>query len=286
MQIFLTGATGFIGSHFVSQAHDAGHEVIALKYKPESKPRIPLSKDPKWLNKSLEDVLPSDLEGIDVIVHLAAHSANVPYDTLLQCMHWNVIVPLTFLEKAREAGIQNYVIAGSCFEYGRSGVRYEFIPADAPLEPTQTYPASKAAASIAFLQWAQMHKMSLSIQRIFQVYGPGEAETRLWPSICNAANKSEDFPMTNGDQIRDFIHVQAVASQLISECERIIGQSQPTIQIANLGSGNPQTLYSFCFQIWNETAAKGRIVRGALPYREGEIMRYVPDLTPVIWSLS
>ena len=98
MQIFLTGATGFIGSHFVSQAHDAGHEVIALKHKPESKPRIPLSKDPKWLNKSLEDVLSSDLEGIDVIVHLAAHSANVPYDTLLQCMHWNVIVPLTFLE--------------------------------------------------------------------------------------------------------------------------------------------------------------------------------------------
>ena len=115
MQIFLTGATGFIGSHFVNQAHDAGHEILALKRKLESKPRIPLHKCPKWLNKSLEDVLRSDFDDIDVVVHLAAHSANVPYDTLLQCMHWNVIVPLTFLENAREAGVHNYVISGSCF---------------------------------------------------------------------------------------------------------------------------------------------------------------------------
>lgn len=113
-------------------------------------------KDPKWLHKSLEDVLQSDFEGMDGVVHLAAHSANLPCDTLLQCMHWNIIVPLTFLEKECEAGVHNYVISGSCFEYGRSGIRYVFIPADAPPEPTQTYPASKAAASIAFLYWAQM----------------------------------------------------------------------------------------------------------------------------------
>ena len=40
--------------------------------------------------------------------------------------------------------------------------------------PTQTYPASKACASVAFTQWALNNQVSLKILRLFQIYGPGE----------------------------------------------------------------------------------------------------------------
>ena len=46
------------------------------------------------------------------------------------------------MEQTRMVGIRNYIVAGTGFEYGRSGERYEQIPTDAPLEPTITYPAS------------------------------------------------------------------------------------------------------------------------------------------------
>ena len=57
-------------------------------------------------------------------------------------------------ERARQGGVRRFVAAGSCFEYGRSGIRHEFITPNAPLEPSFSYPASKAASSIVFFQFA------------------------------------------------------------------------------------------------------------------------------------
>lgn len=109
--------------------------------------------------------------------------------------------------------------------------------------------------------------MSLNIQKIFQVYGPGESESRLWPSVCNAASKGEGFPMANGDQIRNFIDVQEVAKKLFLECKRIYYQQQPMILTVNLGSGKPQKFYNYCHQIWNDTETRSRLLCGVLTYR-------------------
>ena len=221
MNIFLTGGTGFIGSHLINQALKQGHQVLALKRSASSEPRIPLKKDPIWLEKEMTEVTIADLKNIDVVVHLAAHSANVPYDTLENCILKNVIDPLQLFRKAAEARVTKFVVAGSCFEYGKSGERYDFIPVDAPLEPTQTYPASKALSSTAFHQFAIENKVQLSYHRIFQVFGEGELETRLWPSMRLAALNGEDFPMTKGQQVRDFIEVTQVAQNFLEAANNL-----------------------------------------------------------------
>jgi nucleoside-diphosphate-sugar epimerase len=276
MKIFVTGATGFIGSHFLNLAISECNEVIALKRTSNSSARVNLLQEPKWLVKPLPEVTSEDLANVDILVHLAAHSANYPYRPLDECLYWNLMAPLQLFEKARIAGVSNYLVTGSCFEYGLSGLRYDFIPSNAPLEPTQTYPASKAAASIAFLQWASSHNLSLSIARLFQVYGPGELQSRLWPSLCTAAAKGDDFPMTEGQQVRDFLHVTDVCRKLLLKCNQIFTCSQHKVEAVNIGSGEPMSILDFTVKTWLQLRAKGSLRPGSLPYREGEIMRYVP----------
>lgn len=276
MKLFVTGGTGFIGSHFLSAALNSGHKIVALRRSAESRPRVTVEESDLlvWLDKGMPDVESKDMEGCDALVHLAAHSANVPYDTLENCIYWNVLVPLALFRKAVEAGVGRFVVAGSCFEYGRSGERYEFIPPDAPLEPTQTYPASKAAASIAFSQFAVQSGVKLSIHRIFQVFGEGEAESRFWPSLRKAALSGENFAMTKGEQIRDFVPVEEVARQFMDAVLREVASGKPLI--LNLGTGRPQTLRQFAEEWWLRWKARGQLQFGVTPYREGEVMRYVP----------
>jgi UDP-glucose 4-epimerase len=275
MRIVVTGATGFIGSHFTKQALAAGHSVLAIRRSPISKPRIPLEQEPLWLDRSLDEVTAEELKGCDALVHLAAHTGNVPYDTLSNCLHWNLTAVLALVEQARIAGIRRYVVAGSCFEYGRSGELYDFIPTCAPLQPTNSYAASKAAASIVLAQWAYEHNLSLEILRVFHVYGEGEAETRFWPSLRRAACAGEDFPMTKGEQIRDFLPVQSVAATFL-ERSTLRYVPERRIRVFNLGSLSLCSLVDFAQHWWKYWDAQGRLLVGDKPYRLGEVMRYVP----------
>jgi len=261
----------------VNQANAAGHEVVALRRSPTSQTRIPLMKEPIWVDATLDSVQEKDLKGCEAVVHLAAHTANVPYDTLENCLYWNLTVPLRVFQRAHSVGVHRFVVAGSCFEYGRSGERYEFIPETAPLEPTASYPTSKAAASIAMIGLAAELNLKLSIHRIFQVYGEGEASHRLWPSLRAAALAGDDFQMTAGEQVRDFIHVRSVASSLLKACERE-DLTEGLAEIENLGTGRPQTTLQFCQEWWQRWSAKGKLLVGAVPYRHSEVMRYVPQV--------
>lgn len=278
MKIFVTGGTGFIGSHFLNQAHAAGHSIIAVRRSPESLPRIPLNKEPAWLDKPQDRVLPEDLAGCNTLVHLAAHSANVPYDTLEACIEHNVLAPIKLFRAAINAGIRRFIIAGSCFEYGSAGERYELIPPDAPLEPTASYPASKAAATVAFHALACEQQLEMLTLRIFQVYGEGEAESRFWPSLRRAALAGEDLPMSEGKQIRDFINVTEVAKGFVEALGRDnLKPGQPVVE--NLGSGNPRSLGAFAEEQWNAFSASGKLQLGAMPMRQNEVMRFVPKMT-------
>jgi nucleoside-diphosphate-sugar epimerase len=274
MNILLTGGTGFIGSHFLQQAIASGHSVLALRRSSTSTPRISICEPPHWLNRKLDEVSEDDLKGCDVLVHLAAHSVNPPYDSLSSCLYWNLMAVQALLEQAHIAGIRRFIIVGSCFEYGRSGERYEAIPTDAPLEPTNSYAVSKAAASIAACQWAEEHKLSLEILRVFHVFGEGELETRLWPSLRRAALLGDDLSMTAGEQIRDFTAVEDVAATILERATLTL-TSVPGVHVFNIGSGRPSSIRFFAQNLWNHWEAKGSLNFGSLPYRRNEVMRYV-----------
>lgn len=284
MRIFLTGGTGFVGSNFINEAYRKNFEIIALRRSKNSITKFQTNYEPKWINQPIDTLNKDFFKNIDVVVHLAAHSANHPYDNLTNCLKYNLLKPLNFFNSALDAGVKKFVVAGSCFEYGNSGLRYEKIPANAPLEPTSSYPASKAAGSIAFLQWARENQVSMSLLRFFQIYGKGELSSRLYPSLISAALNDDDFPMTKGEQLRDFINVVDLVNLLFDEVELINNLQDTSIKIQNMGSNKPQTVLEFSEKIWNQYAAKGKLLPGVIPYRKNEVMKVIPCLKPYFYK--
>jgi nucleoside-diphosphate-sugar epimerase len=273
MRIFLTGGTGFIGSHFINQAIKMGHEIIALR-RANSKSRAILKFQPMWIEGSMDGSYDRVFKDIEVFVHLAAHSVNYPYDTLENCMYWNLNAPLRLASQAAQQGVKRFMIAGSCFEYGKSAERFAELTVNSPLEPDNNYSISKAASSVAFLGLAHQLGLQLSLLRIFQVYGEGEHETRLWPSLKKAALEEADFRMTQGGQVRDFISVQNTVEFLLRDImESRINIIYPVVK--HVATGIPQRTIDFASYWWKEWGARGKIIAGALPYRDKEMMRII-----------
>jgi nucleoside-diphosphate-sugar epimerase len=277
MQIFVTGGTGFIGSHFLNAALSAGHDVVALRRAENSYPRISLQNEPHWISKSFLEVTAEDFAGCDCLVHFVSAGVSPQKATWAELFDVNLVQSLNLWIKAIDAGVLRFVICGSCFEYGKSGELYEFIPVDAPLMPNNGYGASKASASIAALALAKERSLKLAILRPFHAYGEGQHKSNFWPSLRHAALCSEDFLMTAGEQVRDFQLVQDIAEKFLyfAECADL----KPGIPIVkNLGSGKPEMLKDFAARWWAHFNGQGVLRIGSLPYRKNEVMRYVPEV--------
>lgn len=274
--LLVTGATGFIGSHFVAHAATQGFRVIAVRRAATSAFRVPVPEG-LLLDKPLDAIDASDLRSVHVLVHLAAEGATARGAKWEDCLRVNVVESLALVNRAVDAGVRRIVVTGSYAEYGRAGLRFDPIPPDAPLEPTDPYATSKAAACVAVCGLCRSRKFELSYQRLFSAYGPGQYAENFWPALRKAALAGEDFPMTEGRQIRDFIPVEVVAAKLLHECTRpdlVAGEPH----IRNLATGKPESLREFATARWAEWGAKGEIKFGAVPTRPNEVVRFVPQV--------
>jgi nucleoside-diphosphate-sugar epimerase len=122
------------------------------------------------------------------------------------------------------------------------------------------------------------HRLKLQYLRIFQVFGEGEAETRLWPSLRKAALAGEDFSLTSGEQVRDFTNVSKVARDLVDSLSTFPNVDPGEPLVKHVSKGQPMSLKEFVEHWWDEWGAKGKLRFGEEPYRDGEVMRYVPEL--------
>ncbi len=277
MKIFLTGGTGFVGSHIINVALARGHSIVGLR-RPGSTPRIEVASQPNWVFGDLDTPISSAMDGCDLFLHAAAHSPNTPYDTLENCVYWNVLSSLRLVRAAAERGVRRFLFVGSCFEYGQSADRYDKIPPDAPLLPLGSYPTSKAMATLGFREFARETGITGTIARLFQVYGEGEAESRFWQSLKAAAQAGRDFALSPGEQVRDFIHVSDAATQLVALAEKVEQTEDAGLSEVNVATGNPRQLRVFAEELWRQWNAPGKLLCGAVAYKPNEVMRIVAQL--------
>jgi nucleoside-diphosphate-sugar epimerase len=278
MKFFVTGGTGFIGSHFLNSAAAAGHDVIGLK-RPGSLPPIPVSNSVKWLQSEIDRADFAEFTPVagDCLIHFAAYGVSPQPCDWEHALKINVGKSVAMVQRASKAGLDRVIVCGTCMEYGSAADRYDFVPPDAPLTPRGAYASSKAAQSIALEGLAREMQFELTILRPFTVYGEGQHPSNFWPSLRKAALSGDDFPMTTGDQIRDFTPVAFVAGKFLEAAlDRV--QSPGNSVVRNIGTGNPLTLREFAQSWWQHWDAKGKLLFGAIPQREHETMRYVPKI--------
>lgn len=275
MKFLVTGATGFVGSHFVQHAINAGHTILATHRRSTLTYAMP---GLTWLEAELDALPDGCMIGCDALIHFAAVGVSPKQAARCELTYWNVSVPLMLMEAARASRVQRVVIAGSFAEYGRTASVFDLIPPDAPLLPTNAYAASKAACFLTSHAAAIELDLQLCYLRIFSAFGNGQFETNFWPALRKAALTGENFLMTGGEQIRDFIPVEDVAHEFLHAATfGKVHAGEPLTW--NVGSGSPVKMREFAEAWWKHWGARGLLEIGALPYRPHEVMRFAPLIT-------
>ncbi len=218
MRIFVSGALGFIGSHFISSALAEGHEIAGL-YRSAEGDKANLLRAFSAQGARLErgDLLEPDtyahlLEGVDCVCHFAAafkgsgHS-DADFERI------NVAGTQYLLEESTKAGVRRFVLCSTAGIYGQhlSGITDE----TAQPKPWNGYERSKHAAEIAVREHAAKHGMEHVILRPAVVYGPGD--DRLLKLFRSAAKGR--FPLFGpGNGRRHMVYVSDVVAAFLLAC--------------------------------------------------------------------
>ncbi len=248
MKLLVTGGAGYVGSVCAAHLLEAGHDVTVLDdLSTGHADAVPdgahfVKAD---LAEAADDLL---ADGFDGVLHFAARSLvgeSVEHPEL----YWagNVVTSLRLLEAMRRHGTPRLVFSSTAATYGQP----EEVPIreTAPTLPTNPYGASKLAIDHMISSYAAAHRLAAVSLRYFNVAGAhgrfGErhaVETHLIPIVLQvAAGKrasvavyGEDWPTADGTCVRDYIHVDDLASAHLLA----VAQARPgTHAVYNLGSG-------------------------------------------------
>lgn len=206
MKILVTGASGFIGSHFVKEVLDSTeHSVVALVrnsdqrnmnrlvIKAESGVAKKLSRLRIVYGNLLEDI--SGLtEGCNAVVNFAAktfvdHSIRDPWPFIES----NVVGTYRILEDARRNKVEKFIQVSTDEVYG--SIEYGAYREDARINPTNPYAAAKAGADALVISYAHTFGMWTAITRTENNYGPYQHPQKVFPTFVRALLHDGKLPI-------------------------------------------------------------------------------------------
>jgi nucleoside-diphosphate-sugar epimerase len=272
--VLLTGATGFLGSRAIEPLIEAGYEVHALARRPQPSSRV-VWHAADLLDQAATAALVAEVAA-ERMLHFAWYTEHGRFWTSPENLSW-VAASLSLLRAFTETGGQRAVIAGTCAEYdwGDAGERCSELShagrAATRERPATVYGAAKCATLMVASAYADAVGLSLGWGRVFLLYGPGEDERRLVPSVARALLAGREAPTGDGTQIRDLMHVDDVAHGFVALLTSTVRGP------VNIASGEGVAIRRVLDLI---AAAAGRpeLLRiGALPPRPGDPEQLVAD---------
>jgi UDP-glucose 4-epimerase len=263
-RVLVTGASGFIGAvvsrlllSAEAEVHGSGH-----------------TRDPRREINGHRAQLPQDTERLfeevrpEVVFHLASPIMLGADPTLLDTMRTGIVEASTRIAKACADHGARLVHVGTCAEYGECDAPYGELDTCKPKDP---YAILKLEASQAVLKRAP--HQPITVVRPFRTIGPGD-NRGVVTAACRSALSNKPFPMTDGRQIREWNHVEAVSKGIICA-----GAHPDAIgQIINIGGGEKQSVFDVVRTIYELAGANpAHILTGSLERRVHEVDHFWGD---------
>lgn len=271
MRVAVTGAFGFVGREVVARLLDAGHVVIAV-----DRTDAPLAAMP-WRDRVslvVSDIADAALSlerigGPDAMIHLAWGRL----DDFRAIEHVQEELPrhLAFLHRLIEQGLRRLVVVGTCLEYGlHSGALTE----DLPTNPVVAYGLAKDTLRRSLELLQRMHPFSLAWARLFYMHGEASGRRTLLLQLKEAVERGDaSFPMSGGEQLRDYLAVAEVGARLAA----LVGVDDPGI--VNVCSGEPVSVRRLV-ESWIATNGwRIALDLGIYPYPDYEPLAFWGDVT-------
>lgn len=244
MNVWVTGANGFIGRHLVRGLADRGHRVHGIGHgaiEDAERRRIGLEH---WLNGEIDAANLNSLAGCSglpsTIFHLAGGSSvGLSIAQPFEDFSRTAASTARLLEWLRgAAGDCRVIVASSAAVYGAGHAGA--IAADAATIPMSPYGQHKLIMEQLCRSYAVTFSLQSTVARLFSVYGPNLRKQLPW-DICTRLQAGERRLVLGGTgaEVRDWTDVRDVARLLTT----IIGKPQlEAFQVINAGSGRGTTV--------------------------------------------
>ena len=241
MNIFVTGACGFIGSHLVEKLVRNNYNVKALVFYNNRNNYGWLENLDKKVLKNVSivtgDIRDQDLmikytRKMDAVIHLAA-LISIPYSYLSpqNYIDTNINGTHNILLAAKKNKLTKVIITSTSEVYG-TALKVP-IDEDHSLNAQSPYAATKIAADQLALSFYKSYNLPVTILRPFNTFGPRQSARAIIPTILSQIlNNNSTIKLGNINPIRDFTYVEDTCNAFLSTLKnkRIIGE---TINIGN-----------------------------------------------------
>jgi len=277
MRVFIVGGAGYIGSHMVKVAHNAGHEVITIdNLSTGHKDAVLYGQfefcdilDTSRLNEIFIKYRP------DAVMHFSAYSivsesVKNPY----KYYHNNVSGTLSLLSSMVENNCKKLIFSSTAAIFGNP----DYLPIDEShvKDPINPYGKSKLMVEEILKDFEVAYGLKYVSFRYFNAAGHDpdgilkerhDPETHLLPIVMQAANKTRDsvsifgmdYGTRDGTCIRDYIHVNDIATAHLKGLEYLNNNDVKSIEL-NLGNGNGFSVKEIVQEVENFTGEKINII--------------------------
>ncbi|WP_353945696.1 dTDP-glucose 4,6-dehydratase [Streptomyces sp. HUAS MG91] len=282
MRILVTGAAGFIGSHFVrglladKYSGWEGAQVTALDKLTYAGNRENLPASHERLVFVRGDVCDRDLlrelvPGHDAVVHFAAEShVDRSLEGAGEFFRTNVLGTQTLLDAVLESGIERVVHVSTDEVYG--SIEEGSWTEEWPLLPNSPYAASKASSDLVARAYWRTHGLDLSITRCSNNYGPYQHPEKVIPLFVTNLLEGRQVPLYgDGRNVREWLHVD-------DHCRGIhlVLNGGRAGEIYNIGGGNEYSNLALTERLLELTGAGEEMIRRVAD-RKAHDLRYSID---------
>jgi len=292
MKALITGAAGFIGSHFSERLLSDGWTVAGVDnfddfYDPEIKRRnisgCLKNKNFQLIEADIRDSAAMEKavgSGVEIIVHLAARAGVRP--SIAQPLLYadvNVNGTVVLLEAAKKHEIGKFIFGSSSSVYGNNE-KVPFCEDDNVDFPISPYAATKKAGELICHTYHHLHGISITCLRYFTVYGPRQRPDLAIHKFARLIEQGKPIPIYgDGTMMRDFTYIDDVIDGTVGAMQKCTG-----FNIYNLGKSKPITVNDLVIEI--EKAVGKKAVKEYLPAQPGDVERTYADITKAVRELG